>query len=369
MFLVTGDPQYIRIYTDKSKERRQKMISAISGINSYDLYNSSISSMYQLMRYQYGINKTGAYGSTSKVTSYLGSSATAAASSSGVDKTKAFLSAYQSDVKSTEKAADKLNYFKSGNVFSQYTLGSSDEAVAEIDTHSLRKSSNFTVDVKNLATDNEPARYSITENGRTTQYTSASNTIKLGNADATMTLKGTGTTNIYTGVDEDNIVSAMKDMVKAYNNTMETLAAGKNLGSGVQQQFSRMSGDIANGTILSMVGLSYDKNGDLKLDEARLRSALEKDYDTTRELIGGQYGIATTLGERARTTLSESVTSIMGTTETLFSGTRGLSGLSGLFSDDDLGKNYFNLMYDFSKSMPYSYTNFYSVGSLMNLLA
>ncbi|OON87148.1 hypothetical protein BXO88_04560 [Oribacterium sp. C9] len=343
------------------------MISAISGISSYDLYSSSISNMYQLMRYQYGINQTSAYGSTPKVSSFLGTSA-ATASSSGVDRTQAFLSAYQSDVKSTEKAADKLNYFKSGNVFSQYTLGSSDEEVAEITTHSLRKSSNFTIDVQNLATDKSPARYSITENGRTTQYTSESNTIKLGNADATMTLKGTGTTNIYTGVDEDNIVSAMKDMVKAYNNTMETLSVGKDLGSGVQKQLSRMSGNIANGAVLSMVGLSYDKNGDLKLDEARLRSALEKDYDTTRELIGGQYGIATTLGERARTTLSESVTSIVGVSPAASTTTSSLSGLSGLLSGDDLGKNYFNLMYDFSKNMPYSYTNFYSVGSLLNLL-
>ena len=343
------------------------MISAIGGINSYDLYSSSISNMYQLMRYKYGINQTGAYGSTSRISSFLGTTQ-ASASSSGVDRTQAFLSAYQSDVKSTERAADKLNYFKSGNVFSQFTLGSSDEAVAEIATHSLRKSSNFTVSVQNLATDKDPARYSITENGRTTQYTSASNTIKLGNADATMTLKGTGTTNIYTGVDEDNIVSAMKDMVKAYNNTMETLSVGKDLGSGVQKQLSRMSGNIANGTVLSMVGLSYDKNGDLKLDESRLRTALEKDYDTTRELIGGQYGIATALGERARTTLSESVTSIVGSAASAFTGANGLSGLSGLFTDDNLGKNYFNLMYDFSKSMPYSYSNFYSVGSLLNLL-
>lgn len=341
-------------------------ISAIGGISSYDLYNSGyLNNMYQLMRYQYGINQASAYGSTSRISSFLGTQAATTASSSGVDKTQAFLSAYQSDVTSTEKAANSLNYFKPGNVFSQYTLGSSDEAVAEIKTNSLRKSTEFTVDVQNLATKDQPARYSITENGRTTQYTSASNTIKLGNADATMTLKGTGTTNIYTGVDEDNIVSAMKDMVKAYNNTMETLSAGKNLGSGVQKQLSRMSGSIANGNILSMVGLSYDKKGDLKLDEARLRTALENDYDTTRELIGCQYGIATTLGERARATLSESVSSIVGTSPSASAVSR---GLSALFSGDDIGQNYFNLMYDFSKSMPYSISNSYSVGSMLNLL-
>lgn len=96
-------------------------ISAIGGISSYDLYNSGyLNNMYQLMRYQYGINQASAYGSTSRISSFLGTQNTTAASSSGVDKTKAFLSAYQSDVKNTEKAADNLNYFKSGNVLTVY---------------------------------------------------------------------------------------------------------------------------------------------------------------------------------------------------------------------------------------------------------
>ena len=115
-------------------------ISAIGGISSYDLYNSGyLNNMYQLMRYQYGINQASAYGSTSRISSFLGTQAATTASSSGVDKTQAFLSAYQSDVTSTEKAADSLNYFKPGNVFSQYTLGSSDEAVAEIENSDYKE--------------------------------------------------------------------------------------------------------------------------------------------------------------------------------------------------------------------------------------
>jgi flagellar capping protein FliD len=319
------------------------------------------------MRYQYNINSLLSSGNASKVTSYLGSSQ-AAASSSGVDKTKAFLGAYQSDLTDLEKAADKLNYFKSGNVFTQYTLGSSDEDVAEISVNSLRKQKDFSVTVQNLATDSQPARYSITENGKTTQYTSASNTVQLINADATLTLRGTGTTNIYTGIDEDEIVTAMKDMVTAHNKTMETLSAGKGLGSGIEKQLSRMTGTLANGNIMSMVGLSYDKNGDLKLDEKRLRSALENDFDTTKELIGGQYGIASILGDRAANTLNESVRTIVGTTNTY--STMDLFGQNGrgLYSGNDISTNYMNMMFDFSRNTPYNYSNYYAVGSMLNLL-
>lgn len=358
-------------------------IGALSGINSYDFYNSAnIQNMYQLMRYRYNMNSTLALKNSSKVTSYLGTQGLTAASTSGVDKTQAFLSAYQIDMKSTAEAAEKLSYYKAGNVFSQYTLGSSDEDVAEIATNSLRKTTSFSVSVENLATETDPARYSITENGRTTRYTSESNVINLGNADATLTLKGTGTTEIYTGVDEDKIVSAMKDMVKSYNNTMETLSLGKNLGSGVYSQYSEMTKPIANGSVLSMVGLSYDKAGNLKLDEDRLRNALENQYDTTRELIGGQYGIATSLGERAGNILSQSVSSIMGSTAgnlidgvtgSLFGNSSGsLLGTNNIYSSllggSNLGQNYFDMMYDFSRNVPYSYGNFYSVGSMIDLL-
>ena len=357
-------------------------IGALSGISSYDFYNSGyIQNMYQLMRYRYNMNSALALRGSDKVTSYLGAQGITA-STSGVDKTQAFLSAYQIDMKSTAEAADKLSYYKAGNVFSEYTLGSSDEAVAEIATNSLRKTTSFSVNVENLATDTEPARYSITENGRTTRYTSESNTINLNNADATLTLKGTGTTEIYTGVDEDKIVSAMKDMVKQYNNTMETLSLGKNLGSGVYNQYSEMTKPISNGSVLSMVGLSYDKGGNLKLDEDRLRTSLENKYETTRELIGGQYGIATSLGERAGKVLSQSVSSIIGNTagsffgdvtDSLFGGSSGSlfgtdNSYNNLFGSSNLGQNYFNMMYDFSRNVPYSYGNFYSVGSVFDLL-
>ena len=343
-------------------------ISALGGVSSFDFYNSSsIQSMYDLMRYQYSINSSLASRNASKVSSYLGTQGLST-STSGVDNTTAFLSLYKSDLTGMEKAADRLSYYKPGNVFSEFTLGSSDEGVAEISTKSLSRAKEFTVDVQNLATDIEPARYSITENGKTTQYTSKSNTISLSNADATMTLKGTGTTSIYTGVDEDNIVSAMKDMVKKYNDTMETLSVGKSLGSGVYSQISDMSKRISNGTVLSMVGLSYDKNGNLSLDEARLRSQLEKDYDTTREIIGGQYGIATGLSQKADEALSKSVTSIMG--RSLSGNESGLLGSGGsIFGQSaDLGQDYLNLMFDFSKKTPYAYNNLYAVGSMLNLL-
>ena len=57
-------------------------IGALSGISSYDFYNSGyIQNMYQLMRYRYNMNSALALRGSDKVTSYLGAQGITASTS------------------------------------------------------------------------------------------------------------------------------------------------------------------------------------------------------------------------------------------------------------------------------------------------
>ena len=69
----------------------------------------------------------------------------------------------------------------------------------------------------------QDAVYSVTENGITTAFQSATNRISLDYGRIEAQLKGTGESRIYTGIDEDEVVSAVKDLVNGYNSVQTLL--------------------------------------------------------------------------------------------------------------------------------------------------
>ena len=186
----------------------------------------------------------------------------------------------------------------------------------------------------------------MTINGIT--INSSSNVVKDAIEGVNITLKNTTkdgeTITLNLGVDEDAIVSAVKDMISAYNavtsyiNSQFNYSATTTTDSLGRQQTSVTGGTLAgdatlrsvqsslqsiiSGGILSgenvaykaigQVGLSYDK-GVLTLDEAKLKEALSKDFDavagfflgydkTVDDGYGGEQtvrvgGILTNMGE------------------------------------------------------------------------
>ena len=199
------------------------------------------------------------------------------------------------------------------------------------------------------------AQYTVTQNGRSTNRSSESNQISLdyGRIDATLT--GTGKTEIKAGTDNDEVVSAVKDLVDSYNNATDLLRTNASRGRGSKLQYESFSRGLADEKTLNAVGLSYDKSGKLQMDETALRKALTDDFEGTKELLGGQHGIADRVSQRVDTATATSSGSLVDqdismrmdrSQESVFSSFRYLAGFAG--------------------SGPYSLGNYYTVGLMLN---
>ena len=209
--------------------------------------------------------------------------------------------------------------------------------------------------LQQTASEGQNARYTVTQNGQTTSRSSESNKISLdyGRIDATLT--GTGSAEIKAGADMDKIVSAVKDMASSYNEATDLLKANSGRGRGTQAQYESFSRPIASERTLKAVGISYDKSGRMQVDESALKKALNEDFEGTKEIIGGQFGIADKVAQKADSAMATS---------------------SGRLVDQDISTRMdrnqentfssFRFLSNFAGSGPYSLGNYYTVGLMLN---
>lgn len=213
--------------------------------------------------------------------------------------------------------------------------------------------------LENAAEEARDAVYTVTENGYSQTYRSDSNQIDLDYGRIQATLKNTGETNIYTGVDADEVISAVEDLVNDYNSVTSLLADNTGRGTGAANQYASFKRGMADEKTLKALGIEYDKDGKLTLDKEKLESALVKDYEGTSQLIGGQFGIAEKAASKADAALSSPVQRIAGNDlAEAASQSKGLGGSNSEFS-------YFS---NFTKSGAYNLGNYYTVGMLLNTL-
>ena len=210
----------------------------------------------------------------------------------------------------------------------------------------------------------QDAVYSVTENGITTEFQSASNRISLDYGRIEAQLKETGETRIYTGIDEDEVVSAVEDLVNGYNSVQSLLQGNSDRGTGAAAHAQAFGRGMADEKTLAAIGISYNKDGKLQLDEKELKEALETDFDGTKSIIGGQFGIAEKVAARTDAALSDSVQRIV---------SNDLKGTAEKGTTASQKQNYdrsmYQYFYNFAKSSPYNLGNYYAVGMLMNTLA
>lgn len=206
----------------------------------------------------------------------------------------------------------------------------------------------------------QDAVYTVTENGYSQTQRSSSNKVSLlyGKIDAE--LKGTGKTNVYTGVDEDEIVSAVKDLVKQYNSVSNLLKDNADRGTGAAAHLASFNRGMADEKTLKSLGITYDKDGQLQVDEEKLKSALETDFEGIVSLIGGQYGMAEKAASRADSALSDSVQRIVN--NSLGSPVQQSDPQGGSFSQ----YQYFS---NFASRGAFHLSNYYTVGMLLNTMA
>ena len=242
------------------------------------------------------------------------SSSTAKATSSA----SVFLMEYQTRLEELEAAAAKLQTSKKDNVFSNY-----DSALAEASK---------------------------------TQITGDDGTI----------------TNKKLEEAEDKVVDATKEFLDKLNGTISYLSKNSGHSATVAFQLASLKRTIPSEKGLAKIGISIDTSGNLKMDEEKFREALQKDPSLVKDVLGGQFGMAERVGDKATTILDMSVNEIMDqevVSETTGSGSNTSTSASGASSASSKSamSDSFRQFATFAKSGAYNLSNYYAV-SMLNIL-
>lgn len=212
--------------------------------------------------------------------------------------------------------------------------------------------------IESTAVQGQDAVYTVTENGTTQTLQSDSNRITLDYGRIEAELKGTGETRVYTGIDEDAVISAVEDLVKGYNDVTSFLEKNEERGSGTAAHLRSFERGMADEKTLNALGITYNKDGELELNKDTLKSALETDYEGVKSMIGGQFGIADKAAARSDAALSDSVQRIVSNDLT--------TAVSS--QKNDYAPTSFQYFSSFARNGPYNMTNYYTVGLMLNTL-
>lgn len=204
----------------------------------------------------------------------------------------------------------------------------------------------------------EDTVYTVTQDGVSYTGRSESNRISLDYGRIEAEIKGTGKTELSVEADPDKIVSAVRDLVDQYNSVTDTLHENTDRGTGAAAQYETFNRGMAAEKTLNYLGITYNKSGKMELNEETLKSVLKDDYEGTKELIGGQFGIASKIAQRTDSALSSPVQRIVNKDLA--------STASSASSEQKLSFQYFS---NFARSSPYSLGNYYTVGLLLNTMA
>lgn len=156
-----------------------------------------------------------------------------------------------------------------------------------------------------------------------------------------------------------NTISAVEDMVNAYNDTVAFLGKNADRGPGVEKQLARMVRNPVSEEEMKMVGLKMNSDGTLALDKEKLTSALTESGPAQlgmyKDILGGFGGIADATHRNA----------VAG----------GNISASSLISNDIAGiqaqkakENPFIDMYNSIKGSAYLLNNQAATGMLMNMM-
>lgn len=147
-----------------------------------------------------------------------------------------------------------------------------------------------------------------------------------------------------------DIISAVKEFASQYNDTVSFLERNVDRSDTVQNQLKSLQRSLSTAGALATVGLSVDASGNLQVDEEKLNKALDDSFNSVKDTLGGQFGIAERAATRATQILDHaSIERIAGATS------------SSSISD-------FTLFANFATSGGYNLSNYYAVGALLNTL-
>lgn len=248
------------------------------------------------------------------------------------------------------------------------SLALTGKATGEANGFTITGKTGAAAGLESVVNNAQDALYTVTEDGQSQTFSSASNKITVNYGRIEVELKQEGNTNIYAGVDADKITDAVQDLVDSYNAVSNLLEANSGRGAGTAAHLSSFQRGMAHEKTLAAVGISFNKAGDMVLDKDKLLEALQKDYEGTKEILGGQFGMAENAAQKADRALSDSVQRIV--SNDLGGNTSSSnSGNSTSSSNKGISGNQYTYFANFAASGAYNLMNYYAVGMLLNTTA
>ena len=219
--------------------------------------------------------------------------------------------------------------------------------------------------VENVKTESANAKYSVTADGRTTEYETDTNKVSIGYYGVSVELKKAGETTLKAGVDSGNVASALGDLVDAYNSAVKFLNDNYDRGSGVGRQLRNMISGIGSEQSLKQLGITVNKDATLSFSKSKFEANNQKNPSLTKELISGMGGVADRMFNKASSAMNVSSSSLLNgsSSQKSFSGTSSSSA-----SLNSMATNPYSALGMFSKGGAYNMSNYYAVGMMMNYL-
>ncbi len=269
-----------------------------------------------------------------------------------------------------QEAADQINKSKVGVTAS--VVQKDGVASLQLEGKSTGEGKDFTVSgelgaaagADNVKTEAANAKYSVTVDGRTTEYESDKNNVSIGYYGVDVELKKAGEATLKAGVNSGNVASALGDLVDAYNSSLRFLNDNYDKGTGVGRQLRNMITGIGSEQSLKQLGITVNKDATLSFSKSTFEKNMQKDPSLTKSLVSGMGGIADRMFNKASSAMNVSSRSLInGSGSDTFSGSS-----SGSSSSMSAATNPYSVLGMYSKSGAYNMSNYYAVGMMMNYL-
>lgn len=200
----------------------------------------------------------------------------------------------------------------------------------------------------------QDAKYSVTTDNVTREYTSQSNSVTLETGKIGISLKGEGKTQISVAPDSEKIASAVSDLVNSYNKALTFLDKNQSHGTGVGSQIQALGKNLLSKESMDTLGISKNKDGTLSVDKEKLKESLTSNSKVTKDLINGSFGLAQTAFNRASSAMRTNSASLVN---------YDLQQIDEASVNDPI-----NFMNMYSRNGAYNMNNYNALGLMMNYL-
>lgn len=134
----------------------------------------------------------------------------------------------------------------------------------------------------------------------------ASNRVNIDSYRLAVEVQKTGQTKINIGVDQDQLVEGVKNLVASHNETIVLLNDNADKGVAVSRHLASLILPPISEKSMASIGLEYRDNGTLKFDEEKFLDALDKNPDQVKSTLSGTYSVASGFTTDANKALQES---------------------------------------------------------------